>query len=105
MSLYVRKRDGKCVTCGSFSSLQGGHLFSRVSYNTRWSEYNVFAQCRNCNMSHEYDSFPLTNYFLNEFGQGLYEEMHRDSRAVKKFTNKELEDLYLEIQELYKLLE
>lgn len=105
MSLYVRKRDKRCVTCGSHSNLQAGHLFSRVAYNTRWNDLNVFAQCAGCNLSHEYNTFPLTNYFLNQFGQGLYQEMYRDWHAVKKFTNKELESLYLELQELYKLLE
>jgi hypothetical protein len=72
----VKLRDGACVCCGSKNSLQPGHLFSRVAYSTRWDLDNVFCQCRSCNFKHEYDPYPLTNYYITKFGKGRYDALH-----------------------------
>lgn len=70
-------RDKSCVTCGSKSLLEPGHLFTRQVLATRWLLGNVFAQCHSYNLRHEYDPFPLTNYFLGKFGKKAYEELHK----------------------------
>ena len=53
-SKYIRMRDtpGKCCTCGKFidfKSCDAGHYMERNYKNTRYNEYNVHGQCRECN--------------------------------------------------------
>ena len=92
-SEYIRKRDGYCVTCGSKDRLQCGHLFSRVAYSTRWSWDNAFCQCAKCNMIHEYDPAPLTLYFLRNFGQVHYEDLHKLHKTPMKFKTYQIEEI------------
>lgn len=92
-SLYIRQRDGHCVTCGTKENLQCGHLFSRNAYSTRWDEKNAFGQCGSCNLSHEHDPYPLTKYFLTLFGEEEYDRLHAKHRQAVKFSNADLEAL------------
>ena len=89
-SLYIRERDGHCVTCGSKERLQCGHLFTRAAYSTRWNSMNAYCQCSSCNMRHEYDPGPLTIYFLAHYGQAAYEALHRKHKTPVKYSDGEL---------------
>ena len=73
----VKLRDGACVCCGTKLNLTPGHLFTRQVYATRWDLNNLFAQCMGCNLRHEHDPYPLTNYYLNKFGKKSYDELHK----------------------------
>lgn len=112
----VKLRDKNCVTCpiwrneprrkpwiGS-SILEPGHLFSRVAYSTRWKLTNVFCQCRNCNMLHESDTFALTKYFLDKFGQQAYDELHQLYSQPAIFKDFQLEEMYTILKEEYEKL-
>ncbi len=90
-SLYIRKRDKFCVTCGSKDNLQCGHLFSRVSYTTRWDEDNAYCQCAGCNMRHEYDFEPLRRYAELKLGKEKYSELYNKFKTVGKVSNGDLE--------------
>lgn len=95
-SLYIRNRDGwKCVTCGKTdrSVLQCGHLFSRISYSTRWDERNAYCQCSGCNFRHEHDPGPLTSYFLSLYSSYDYDRLYLKSREPRRFLNIELKKL------------
>ncbi len=96
----VKQRDGLCVTCGSMNNLQPGHLFSRVAYSTRWDLNNTYCQCRNCNLKHEYDPYPLTNYFIEIWGRKKLDALHRQYVTPRKFKTYELEELYNELSKL-----
>ena len=103
LSLYIRQRDKYCVVCGTPNDLTNGHLFSRVAYSTRWDFEvggNCAAQCRSCNLKHEYDPYPYTEWYRNKFGQDKYDQLHRRYKTVRKFTNADLQDLILTIKEL-----
>ena len=89
-SLFIRARDGRCVTCGSSESLQCGHLFTRAAYSTRWDERNAFCQCAGCNLRHEHDSSPLTAYYLSRFGEDAYHELHRKHKQTVKLSTAEI---------------
>lgn len=102
---YVRLRDKYCVTCGSGENLQPGHLYSRSSNSTKWDEYNVFLQCRNCNFFHEQNPHPLTQHAIKMNGIGMYEDLGRKWFGVWRPTLKEMQDVYDGIQELIKNLE
>ena len=92
-SLYIRRRDERCVCCGTDKNLQCGHLFSRNSYSTRWNEKNAYCQCASCNYRHEFDAYPLTNFFLRIWGQEAYDELHTLYSTQTKFGNGILEEM------------
>jgi 5-methylcytosine-specific restriction endonuclease McrA len=98
-SEYIRARDGyRCVTCGTVGRekdgvIQCGHLFTRASYSTRWSDENAFAQCRGCNLRHEHDAAPFTMFYLNRFGQVAYEKLYLKHKSVFKITNCDIQTL------------
>jgi len=92
-SLYIRARDGMCVICGSTQNLQNGHLFSRVSYITRWCEVNCHCQCRDCNNLHEYNPHLFTNWFIHKFGVKKYDWLLAKHNGIKKFKDFELLDI------------
>lgn len=94
-SVYIRLKYGHCVVCLKREGLQCGHLFSRVAYSTRWDEDNAFGQCAGCNLRHEHDPYPLTNYFLKRFGQDKYDELYRRHKKIKKHTDQDLQKLIL----------
>lgn len=104
-SLYIRKRDPACVVCGSKDNATCGHLFSRISYSLRWDESGSFRQCASCNNLHEYDPYPFTRWYQRKFGIEAYDELHRKWYAVKKLSNKDLEDKYEEIKQMLEGLE
>src|ERR1035437_7794925 len=91
VSVSVIERDKKCVTCDSTDRLGCGHLFSRVAYSTRWDLMNCYAQCWPCNFRHEFDPYPLTNYFINKYGQDTYQVLHSQYVTPRKYKNFQLE--------------
>ncbi len=100
VSQIVIARDKKCVCCGNTNNLTGGHLFSRVAYSTRWDLMNVFCQCISCNLRHEYDPYPLTNYFISINGKKAYDNLHRRFVTPKKFKNFQLEEMVIELERI-----
>ena len=92
-SLYIRKRDGRCVLCGTTERLQCGHLFSRTAYSTRWHTANAHGQCAKHNLMHEHDAWPFYSWFIHKFGREKFEQMHVAYNTPRKFTDAELEDM------------
>lgn len=105
VSLYVRKRDKKCVTCGSYQNPQCGHLFSRIWYNTRWDLYNCNQQCASCNGMHEADPVPYQNWYKSRYGIDAFEELHNRARQIRKWTDQELLDMIEDIKQSIKDLQ
>lgn len=79
VSLIVRKRDKRCVQCGTTENLTCGHLITRSKYKVRWNLQNCHAQCRNCNLSHEYNPHPYIEWFITRFGLQTYKDLIRES--------------------------
>lgn len=100
-SLYIRKVYTSCVNCGTTESLTCGHLFSRIAYSTRWDELNCTTQCMSCNMRHEYDSYPLTSWFLDKYGREAYDQLHFKHRKTHKFSNADLQELIVVYTDKY----
>lgn len=97
-SLYIRERDGHCVTCGSAERLTNGHLFSRVAHSTRWSELNCHCQCWGCNYRHEFDPYPFLNWFENKFGKEALDELHREFVTPRKYKDHDLQELFEQVK-------
>lgn len=104
-SLYVRKRDGRCVTCGSIDQPQCGHLVSRACYALRWDERNVHQQCAGCNLRHEFRPEIYTAWYIAEYGLPEYEKLYADSIAPRKWNEVELRTRLDEITALYEALQ
>jgi hypothetical protein len=103
VSEYIRARDGKCVVCGSREHLQNGHLFTRVNYSTRWDigpDGNCRAQCRSCNMRHEYDPYPYMIWYIKTHGQESLDALHLRHNRVTKFSDSQLAEMLAEVKRI-----
>lgn len=75
-SIFIRNRDNSiCIVCGSREYPNNGHLFSRANLSTRWDEINCSCQCAKCNILHENDSKPYTDWFILNYGQHMYDDL------------------------------
>jgi hypothetical protein len=100
VSDIVILRDGKCVVCGSTSTLGAGHIFSRKAHNTRWdmSEMgNVHCQCWPCNLRHVRDQYPYFQWYINKFGQTRFDQLRREFKTTRKYKTFELIELWAEL--------
>lgn len=104
-SEYIRKRDGRCVVCGSTENLQCGHLFSRVAYSTRWDEENAYCQCRSCNMMHEFDPYPLMEFARQKLGQEKLDMLYKRYKRPVKVTEADMQVMYGRYQKKLQKLE
>src|SRR5438045_3702306 len=93
VSLIVRKRDGKCVMCGSDQRLQCGHVFSRVHLSTRWDLENCHTQCASCNYKHELDAWPYYRWFISKFGQKRFDDLYEKHNQIEKLKDFQLEEM------------
>lgn len=96
VSLFIRARDKECVICGSRERLQNGHLFTRTAYSTRWDiteDGNCHCQCATHNYIHEMDSYPFTKWYLNNFGEQAYDELHLRHKQVCKLKDYRLKEM------------
>ena len=54
-SLFIRRRDGKCVRCGNKNFLQNSHYWSRVHSSVRYDPENCDTLCAKHHFEWEYD--------------------------------------------------
>lgn len=99
VSLYVRKRDKRCFTCGSLDKLGCGHLFTRAWYSVRWDGLNCHAQCWGCNFRHEHDPAAYQLKFIDRYGLEAYRELYRKAHTITKFSDLRLKELINEFEE------
>jgi hypothetical protein len=92
MSLYIRTRDRACVLCGK-TDIQNGHLITRGCFSTRWEEINCHAQCKGCNMYHEFNPHRYINWFITKYGLKTYQDLVIKSNQLRKFTQQDLQDI------------
>jgi hypothetical protein len=59
VSVIVRRRDRRCVTCGEPRGLQCSHFYSRRYLATRFDLRNCNAMCVNCNRRYNSDPYSL----------------------------------------------
>lgn len=88
-SLWIRKRDGQCFTCGSKKNLQNGHYISRAKNITRYDEENCHAQCVGCNV------FRYGNMveYTHRLGWELSEKLRKKGEILHQFKRADLEEI------------
>jgi Bacteriophage Lambda NinG protein len=101
-SLIVRKRDGKCLTCGSTESLECSHFYKRRFHSTRWSLDNCHAQCSRCNQLHNVKPFPYLFALQEKIGKDAVLELLALRDSGKHFTDAELQGLISEYKVILK---
>ncbi len=92
-SIIVRKRDKRCVTCGSVQSLQCSHFYSRRYLAIRFSLVNCNAMCSTCNRRHNRDRRPYENYMLKTYGPGAIAGLDLLRMSLEKMTDAQLLEL------------
>ena len=89
-SVIVRKRDGRCVTCGSVQGLQCSHFYSRRYLSVRFDLRNCNAMCAGCNRRHNRDRRPYERYMRKRYGAGVVAELGGLRLSLEKVTDEEL---------------
>lgn len=91
-SLIVRKRDKACVTCGEarWEYLTCSHFYKRGFYNTRWDLRNCNCQCFTCNERHNYQPWPYTSWFLDNYSTDIMAELFELRNRRETPTTEEL---------------
>lgn len=74
-SLFVRKRDGGCVTCGATEGLTMSHWIKCGKQRVRYDERNVNCQCSTCNGRHNHWTLYYDNYMLKHYGEKIMLEL------------------------------
>jgi hypothetical protein len=92
-SLIVRRRDGRCVACGSAQGLQCSHFYSRRYLAIRFDLRNCNAMCAGCNRRHNRDRKPYERYMLKRHGAAGVAELDGLRMGLGKVTDEELGEM------------
>lgn len=104
VSKIVRLQEPQCVVCGSTEKCGNGHVFSRKSYSTRWDirkDGNCHNQCWSCNYRHVTDQYPYFDWYISKFGKNRFDELRKEFKTSRKFSNIDLQRLHDELMTLY----
>ena len=89
-SIIVRRRDRRCVTCGTRRNLQCSHFYSRRYLAIRFDLRNCNAMCRGCNLRHNSRPFAYMRFMQNTHGPGAVLELHELRMMPRKVTDEKL---------------
>jgi len=96
-SEYIRKRDERCVTCGTRENLQCSHYIGRRAhggYGVRWNEKAAYAQCAGCHFHfHNSSPEPLRQYIVMMHGEETIAELEQLAFNPPRLTNEMLKEM------------
>jgi hypothetical protein len=95
-SAIVRRRDRRCVTCGSRRNLQCSHFYSRRHLALRFDLRNCHAMCGGCNRRHNSDPAPYLAFMLERYGPEVVAELDTLRGILRKVSDEELRRLLRE---------
>jgi hypothetical protein len=99
-SEYVRKRDGKCIICGSTNHIQAHHIFSRRYMSLR---YNVDNGVTLCFAHHHHLAHSLYEEFRDKIisilGQETYDRLKKLSQQITKHTADDLLNIKQDLEQ------
>lgn len=95
-SIIVRRRDRRCVTCGTWRNLQCSHFYSRRYLATRFNLINCNAMCGRCNRRHNTDPLPYMGYMQKKYGPEAVAELNDLRMSICKVTDEELRQMHEE---------
>lgn len=85
LSLYVRLRDKKCVTCSSILNLECSHYITKGAAKIlRWDYRNTNTQCKKCHYSfHHNNPNPYTVYMARKYGSAIFFKFEQKRQQAK----------------------
>lgn len=100
-----------CVCCGLTSGysnphtnphgIQIGHYIKRKKFILRWDIKNLWPQCSHCNVVHNENTLPFTQYILKTVGKDrldYFEEKLKEYSGSKWLTQNRKNDIMLELE-------
>ena len=90
VSVIVRRRDRRCVTCGEALGLQCSHFYSRRYLRTRFDLSNCNAMCAACNRRHNEDPEPYLRFMVERYGGEAVAELDVLRNDARKVADEEL---------------
>jgi hypothetical protein len=85
---WVKANYPWCVTCGNPDTaiLEWAHVLSGKGDAVKWEKVNMCRQCNPCNSLHEFNPAPLTEWFIQTYGQPAFAALVVKSNTPIKFT-------------------
>jgi hypothetical protein len=77
-SLRIRKRDRRCLRCGTRERLQCSHIVSRAADRVRWDDRNALTLCARCHMALTYHPAEKALFEVSIVGEEVYWSLHRE---------------------------
>jgi hypothetical protein len=106
VSETVRKRDKRCLRCGSTKRLTCSHFWNRNKIGTRWRWENLDTFCMPCHFYHlekqKHDWY--RDFKLKQLGESEYLQLEYEASRLTKFTVNELKVLYKVLTEEAKMI-
>lgn len=94
---YANKRGYvRCYTCCTLKlikEMQCGHYYSRSINFLRYDPRNTKPQCQGCNIWKEGNKPEYALALTKEYGEGILEELHKDSLKYKQWTVGDLKEI------------
>lgn len=95
----IQKYEQVCVCCKKQSdNLQVGHYVSRRFYALRWDLRNVHYQCPGCNIQHNVNPAPYSDYMRRTYGQYIFKALEDEKKRIK-ITMSELRNIHQALKE------
>lgn len=95
-SLWIRKRDKRCVTCGSRPD-HAGHYVPRNWLGLRYNEVNVHAQCVSCNIFKKGAMDEYALFLKSHYGLDILDIL-KTMKVPKQFKRKDYERIIKKYQ-------
>jgi hypothetical protein len=108
-SLIVRARDGGCVQRGDGKckgARTNGHVLPGRYMVLRWDireDGNCHEQCWGHNFKHTYHQSDYYDWYIQKFGYERFQQLRKEYYGAqgKKFSDKELKELYEQLKKVY----
>ena len=103
-AIAVQIRAGhRCEKCGSKFGLCSHHIFSRRNKSVRWDLDDGICLCNKCHTGDNYSAHKsrkfTTVWIKNYIGEEKYYALERKANQIKKWTQKEKEELAKKLKE------
>lgn len=97
-SLYIRTRDGHCVTCPTGSAQHAGHFIDGRHNAVLFSEEGVHGQCYHCNVGLKGNKLEYWLFMEKKYGRKAIDRLMAESKQTVIYKEWQFE----EIAQLYK---
>ena len=77
------------------------HFVTRGKHSVRWNLQNAVGSCFDCNGLYEADDDFVryaNSWFVDRFGQAVWDDLQRESNRIAKYSGDELEALLIELK-------